>query len=189
MHQRQTTKSGHLLICCLSVCSCQDPNKVYQAYNDRDNVTHNFSMNGLQHANRLLGYEAFKTSDWEAVGEYDQPSSRHRAFVVPKADVTVEGVDIRRGEKVRIEESYKWPVSAAKKLWKQAGAKSGVIQSAFFSNKEGSYGKSLAMMHAYYSFTHLESSIYDVTNAIKEACCIDSLQRFTYSVDSKCIIQ
>lgn len=83
---------------------CQDPDKVYHAYNDRGDVTHNFTMNGLQHANRLLGHEAFDTSNWEAIGEYDQEGSRHRAFVVPKTDVVVEGVSIKKGEKIRIEE-------------------------------------------------------------------------------------
>jgi uncharacterized SAM-dependent methyltransferase len=83
---------------------CQDPDKVYHAYNDRGDVTHNFTMNGLQHANQLLGHEAFNIADWEATGEYDKQGSRHRAFVVPKTDVTVEGVSIKKGEKVRIEE-------------------------------------------------------------------------------------
>lgn len=88
--------------------ACQDPDKVYHAYNDRDGVTHRFTMNGLQHANRLLGREAFCTDDWEAVGEYDQVGERHRAFVVPKKDLQVEGVSLKQGEKIRIEESYKY---------------------------------------------------------------------------------
>jgi uncharacterized SAM-dependent methyltransferase len=71
-------------------------------------VTHNFTSNGLKHANRLLGYEAFRPEDWDAIGEFDKQGSRHRAFVVPKKDIEVEGTLIKRGEKVRIEESYKW---------------------------------------------------------------------------------
>lgn len=126
---------------------CQDPARVYHAYNDRAGVTHNFTMNGLKHANRLLGYEAFKLSDWEAVGEYDQEGSRHRAFVVPNTDVNVEGVLISKGEKLQIEESNKWPKHQADRLWlnaKRSGARPArdVIEGSCFSNAEGSYCKS-----------------------------------------------
>jgi EasF-like predicted methyltransferase len=91
----------------IALDGCQDADKVYHAYNDEKDVTHNFTSNGLRHANRLLGHEAFRTEDWEAVGEFDAEGSRHRAFVVPNKDVIVEGASIKKGERVRIEESYK----------------------------------------------------------------------------------
>lgn len=84
---------------------CLDPKSVFHAYNDRNGVTHEFTMNGLRHANRLLGYEAFDMDNWRAVGEYDSVGSRHRAFVAPQRDTIVEGVLVKQGEKVRIEES------------------------------------------------------------------------------------
>jgi L-histidine Nalpha-methyltransferase / hercynylcysteine S-oxide synthase len=91
----------------IALDGCQDAERVYHAYNDRGDVTHNFTLNGLKHANRLMDYQAFRLDDWDAVGEFDQQGSRHRAFVVPKRDVVVEGSLIRKGERVRIEESYK----------------------------------------------------------------------------------
>lgn len=94
---------GDLML--LGLDGCLDPSKVFHAYNDRDGVTHDFTMNGLHHANRLIGYEAFDPEDWTATGEYDSVGNRHRAFVVPKRDVTVEGVLVKQGERVRIEES------------------------------------------------------------------------------------
>lgn len=110
----------------------------YHAYNDKDDVTHAFTMNGLRHANKVLQHEAFKLSDWEAIGEYlyDREGSRHRAFVVPKTNVTVEGKEIKQGEKVRIEESYKWPRETAEAALRRA--KTAVLQT--LSNEEGSYG-------------------------------------------------
>lgn len=84
---------------------CLDPKDVFHAYNDRDGTTHNFTMNGLQHANRLLGYEAFDLDKWYPIGEYDSVGERHRAHVAPKSNVTVEGVFVKQGEKIRIEES------------------------------------------------------------------------------------
>lgn len=123
----------------IALDGCTDAHKVYSAYNDKGDVTHEFTANGLKHANQLLGYEAFKLSIWEAVGEYDQQGMRHRAFVVPNADVTVEGALIGKGEKVRIEESYKYPYQDAKKLFTQAGMRSGVMEGAFYKNTDSSY--------------------------------------------------
>ncbi len=104
-------------------------------------MTHNFTSNGLEHANRLLGYEAFNPDVWEAIGKYDSQGSRHQAFVAPEIDVTVEGALIKKGEKVRIEESHKWPFRRAKRLWYEAGAKHDIIEGSFCSNSEGNYCK------------------------------------------------
>jgi EasF-like predicted methyltransferase len=120
----------------LGVDACQDPDRVYDAYNDRDGVTHRFTMNGLHHANRLLGKEAFVTDNWEAIGEYDEEGGRHRAFVVPKKNLQVENVALQKGERIRIEESYKYSPFQAKQLWSAAG----VIESASWANENGSYG-------------------------------------------------
>ncbi|KAK4494315.1 hypothetical protein PRZ48_014613 [Zasmidium cellare] len=127
--------------------ACQDPEKVYHAYNDRDGVTHQFTMNGLHHANRLLGREVFHTDDWEAIGEYDKEGERHRAFVVPRRELEIEGVSLKQGEKVRIEESYKYNRKQADQLWAHAG----VIEFANWTNDTGTYGlhmlqKPLAMI-------------------------------------------
>lgn len=118
------------------VDACQDPAKVYRAYNDDQGVTHEFTMNGLKHANELLGYETFNLDDWKAIGHYDEVDGRHQAFVAPKRDLIVEGVAISADEWIRIEESYKYSPAQAERLWSE----SGVIEAASWSNAEGSYG-------------------------------------------------
>lgn len=140
----------------IALDGCQDPEKVYSAYNDQGEVTHNFTMNGLKHANKLLGHDAFKLPDWEAVGEYDRQGSRHRAFVVPKIDVTVEGVFISKGEKIQIEESNKIQPAEANRWWRNVDVLAkksrrmgvreeervgdfGALTSCAFSNEQGSY--------------------------------------------------
>ena len=136
----------------IALDGCQDADRVYHAYNDRGDVTHSFTSNGLRHANRILGYDAFRTEDWEATGEFDKQGSRHRAFVVPKKEVTVEGVRIRKGEKVRIEESYKWPKHEADALWRAVSAKSGsrIVEGAFYANEKGQDGEDGSYCKAYY---------------------------------------
>ena len=96
--------SDRLLI---GVDACQEPEKVYHAYNDSEGITNEFTLNGLRHANKLLGHTAFDLADWDAIGHYDEQDGRHQAFVSPKREVRVEGVIVHAGEKIRIEESYK----------------------------------------------------------------------------------
>ncbi|PNS18429.1 Ergothioneine biosynthesis protein 1 [Sphaceloma murrayae] len=105
----------------LGIDACTDPEKVYHAYNDRHGLTHEFVLNGLSQANKLLGYAAFTISDWEVIGEYDTVAGRHHAFVSPKKDVEVEGVQIRAGERIRIEESYKYSIDQSDELFQAAG--------------------------------------------------------------------
>lgn len=121
----------------LGLDCCTDPERVYHAYNDRDGVTHDFILNGLVHANELLGHEAFNLSDWKVIGEYDEPTDRHQAFVVPNKDVDIDGVLIQAGERVRIEESYKYNEALSLDLWRGAGIAAGVS----WQNQTGDYCK------------------------------------------------
>ncbi|EME40669.1 hypothetical protein DOTSEDRAFT_74272 [Dothistroma septosporum NZE10] len=116
--------------------ACQDPETVYHAYNDDTGVTHQFTMNGLHHANKLLGREAFRIEDWEAVGEYDQVGERHRAYVVPRRDVEVEGILCKKGERINIEESYKYNQEQAIHLFREAS----VQEVTYWTNETHSYG-------------------------------------------------
>lgn len=121
--------------------ACQDHDKVTLAYNDRNDVTARFTINGLKHANKLLGREVFKLEDWTAFGKYSAALGAHQAFVSPKIDVEVLGVTVAKDEWVQIEESYKYSPTQATKLWQQAGA----VESACWSNDAGDYGMLLLL--------------------------------------------
>lgn len=105
----------------IGIDACQDKDRVFQAYNDRKGTTHAFILNGLLHANRLIGRTAFQLEDWYVIGEYNVEKNCHQAFVVPKKDVYIEGTLIRSGERIRIEESYKYNSAQRKELWSAAG--------------------------------------------------------------------
>jgi uncharacterized SAM-dependent methyltransferase len=109
---------------------------VYHAYNDRNGVTHEFTLNGLKHANALMGTNAFNMEDWEAIGEYDEKAGRHHAFVAPRKDVVIDDIPIKSGERIRIEESYKYSREEAKELWELAKLAENVI----WANSKGDYG-------------------------------------------------
>lgn len=117
--------------------ACQDEDRVYHGYNDREGKTREFYLNGLVHANVVIGKEAFKLEDWDVVGEYDNIEQRHQAFYIPLVNVTIEDTYIRVGERVRFEESYKYSSSQSADLWKAAGLEAQGV----FGNSTDDYRK------------------------------------------------
>lgn len=126
---------GDVLI--IGIDACKNPEKVYHAYNDDQNVTHKFISNGLRHANRLLGSDEFNLDTWNVVGQYDEKGGRHVAYVSPNADATVDGIRIKMGEKIQIEESNKYSTDETNQLFAAAE----LVQGATFANQSGDYGK------------------------------------------------
>jgi uncharacterized SAM-dependent methyltransferase len=112
---------------------------VFHAYNDRYGVTHEFILNGLLHANRVLGYDAFNTKEWKVIGEYDKVNGRHHAFVAPLRDVTIAGVFVKANERIFIEQSLKYNDIDKFQLWEAAG----LAEGANWMNTEANYGQSV----------------------------------------------
>lgn len=110
--------------------ACKVPDRVYKAYNDSEGVTRQFYENGLSHANRVLGFEAFKPDEWEIVTGYDTDKARHQACYSPKVDVTINGITIPKGEKLIFEEAHKYGREERDELCRNAG----LIPQAEFSN-------------------------------------------------------
>jgi len=120
----------------IGIDSCKDPERVYHAYNDREGITHEFILNGLKHANEVMGEQAFHPSDWEVIGEFDRDAGRHHAFVSPRKDVLIDGVMILQGERIRIEESYKYSREEVQEIWE--GAK--LAENTVWASSRGDYG-------------------------------------------------
>lgn len=118
--------------------SCQNSNKVYRAYNDSKGVTEWFYRNGLDHANILLGHQTFKQDEWAIEGRYDSLEHRHEAYYVALKDVQIGHILIRKGEKLKLEESHKYSELESYQLWRAAGL---VPESSYF-NDDRTYGQS-----------------------------------------------
>ena len=121
----------------IGIDACQESDKVYHAYNDKRGITHEFILNGLMHANKLMGKEVFRKEDYKVLGEYDEVAGRHQAFYSPVKDVVVEGTIIKAGEKIRVEESYKYSLLQSNELWQRAG----LTVQARFGNRINDYRK------------------------------------------------
>lgn len=100
---------------------CKDPERVFRAYNDEKGVTRQFYLNGLSNANAILGFEAFKSGEWDAIGEFDQTLGCHKAYYVPLADTVINNIHIKKGEKIFFEQAFKYAADDCEKLWRDAG--------------------------------------------------------------------
>ncbi len=88
-----------------------------------DPISSRFVLNGLAHANRILGKEAFVLSEWRVIGEYvhDSNGGRHQAFYSPIRDTFVLGERIPAHERIQVEQSLKYSAAEATALWRSAG--------------------------------------------------------------------
>lgn len=118
--------------------ACKDPEKVFNAYNDSQGVTRQFYENGLAHANVVLGFEAFKPSEWEIITAYDTTEGRHHAFYSPNVDVTINGITIPKGERIFFEQSVKYGPDERDNLWRKAA----LIPQIKFRNAADNYRES-----------------------------------------------
>jgi len=117
--------------------ACQDPTRVFRAYNDKETVTEQFYRNGLEHANRLLGQQVFKQEEWEIEGYYDDKQNKHQASYVAVADIDNGGFSFRQGEKIHLEDAFKYSEAECDQLWHTAG----LIPQMVYSNHKGDYSK------------------------------------------------
>ncbi|KAJ5279181.1 hypothetical protein N7478_004553 [Penicillium angulare] len=115
--------------------ACKDPERVHKAYNDSHGITRQFYENGLQHANTVLGFDAFKPEDWEVITGYDSQDGCHQAFYSPKTDVIINDITIPKGEKLKLEEAYKYGRDERDELYRNAG----LISQVEFGNSDDSY--------------------------------------------------
>ena len=112
-----------------------DPDLVQRAYNDPEGDSEAFEMNALDHANSVMGYEAFKRSEWRYEGIYDAAGGLHEVNFVTTADVIIEDSTIPSGTKIRLERSYKYSEEEAQDLFDAAE----LVVSADWLDKRGLY--------------------------------------------------
>ncbi|KAF2492218.1 hypothetical protein BU16DRAFT_529576 [Lophium mytilinum] len=127
-------EEGDLML--IGIDACKDSSRVYDAYNDKQEVTHHFILNGLVHASRILGQgNIFNLEDWKVIGEFNSTDDCHQAFLSPVRDVSVDGISIRKGERIRIEESHKYSADETSSLFRVTG----LTREGKWSTKRGDY--------------------------------------------------
>ncbi|KAK5103632.1 hypothetical protein LTS08_003050 [Lithohypha guttulata] len=112
-----------------------DEDRIFRAYNDNRGVTERFYRNGLVHANKLFGYEAFKQDEWIVLGEYLKDENQHRASYVATKDILVDGIEIKKGEKLQFELANKFRDDQSDEIWREAA----LIPTAVYTDSVGKH--------------------------------------------------
>ncbi|KIW86193.1 hypothetical protein Z517_01588 [Fonsecaea pedrosoi CBS 271.37] len=115
--------------------ACQQPDRVFHAYNDSLHVTERFYRNGLTHANNILGYEAFRQDEWSIEGMYDEKQRKHQASYVALKTIKNKDFFFEKGEKIHLEDAFKYSEADRDALWHIAG----LIPQISYSNKTNDY--------------------------------------------------
>lgn len=124
--------TDHILI---GLDACQDPERVFLAYNDKAGITTRFYENGLENANRLLGYSAFQLEDWKIGTEYSKADQKHHAWYVAQRTIKTKDFSVQAGEIVLLEESWKFPRERQADIWRDAG----LTKQMLFTNSSEDY--------------------------------------------------
>lgn len=109
--------------------------RIFQAYNDSKGITEQFYRNGLEHANSVLGYDAFKQHEWAIEGRYVDDQHKHEAFYVALADIHTKDFTVAKGSKLSFEHAYKYNEEESDQLWHAAG----LVSRAIYTDKTGEY--------------------------------------------------
>ncbi|OCK74422.1 hypothetical protein K432DRAFT_339000 [Lepidopterella palustris CBS 459.81] len=140
---RSFLSSGSSMIIALD--GCQDQEQIARSYEGQCN--REFVLNGLPHANQLLGTNAFDINDWEFVGRWNSKLWMHESFYVARKDLALtvcgETYHFRMGETIRSIRSGKWPKMKVMEICREAGGK--VMDS--WMNCEETYGVYLVGKH------------------------------------------
>ena len=137
----------------VGVDACMTPARVRLAYNDPEGLNARFILNALDHANTLLGYEAFNKADWTVRGEWNPALGAHDQYLVPQRDLVFRNKLFERGKGLLIVHSFKYNAKQQAQLWKSAG----LCETEQWSNPAGSYGKLAPGIGAKYVPTDLVS--------------------------------
>lgn len=137
-HIRSFLSSGASMI--IAVDGCQDQEQIARSYEGESN--REFVLNGLSHANELLGTKAFDVDDWGFVGAWNEKVWMHESFYVAKRDLELtvcgEWYHFGNGDTMRSIRSGKWPKAKVTEICRDAG---GVVVESWL-NREESYGES-----------------------------------------------
>lgn len=122
----------------IALDGCMIGDKVYRAYNDAQGLNRSFILNALDHANHVLGYEAFRRSEWTVHGEWNAAAGSHDQYLVPLQDVAFQGKEFEAGKRILVVRSFKYDNKQKAQLWKAAG----LIEKARWTKSNGPYGES-----------------------------------------------
>lgn len=105
--------------------ACNQVSKITAAYDPTSKPFRDFILNGLYHANTVIGHDMFHVSDWACAIEFNPLARVLQVSYTPHCDVRLKingsSVTIRKGEKVSATISGKWTEKDMEAITAEAG--------------------------------------------------------------------
>ncbi|KAF7167699.1 hypothetical protein CNMCM6106_003127 [Aspergillus hiratsukae] len=105
--------------------ACQQERRIMEAYDHGQEALHNFILNGLRHANSVLGIETFCIDDWTCTCRFDVKDRMLKVYYIPCKDTELVynglRVPLQKGTEIEAINSGKWTVRDVQAIAKQAG--------------------------------------------------------------------
>lgn len=105
--------------------ACNQVSKITAAYDPASKPFRDFILNGLHHANTVIGQDIFHVSDWACAIEFNPLAHVLQISYTPNRDVRLEtdgcSVTIRKGEKISATTSGKWTEEEMEAVAAEAG--------------------------------------------------------------------
>ncbi|KAG2420427.1 hypothetical protein HFD88_000039 [Aspergillus terreus] len=100
---------------------CEDQQRIMIAYDTSNPHLQAFLLNGLCQANAVFGREAFELKDWSCETEFCPRQQSLDVYYVPLRNLHVdidggEGVQLRRGQRIKVISSGKWTKTLIAKM-------------------------------------------------------------------------
>lgn len=90
--------------------SCKDPHTLWLSYHDEEGLFEGFIRNGLEHTNRVLGYDWYKAKDWTVGGKFVNNPFMHQFVITAKKDLEIKDpkVSMIKGTQIDCYEAFKY---------------------------------------------------------------------------------
>ncbi|CAG9984606.1 unnamed protein product [Clonostachys byssicola] len=109
----------------VAVDACQKESRVLEAYDSDQEALREFILNGLRHANTIMGRQMFNSDEWDCVCRFDAHDHTLRVYYTCRMDteLTVDGhrLSLANGSQIEAITSGKWTVGDVQQIAKRAG--------------------------------------------------------------------
>ncbi|KAK3179272.1 hypothetical protein K4F52_009243 [Lecanicillium sp. MT-2017a] len=109
----------------VAVDACQQESRVLEAYDSDQKALRDFILNGLRHANSIMGRDMFNRDQWGFVCRFDAHDHTLRVYYTCHKDteLTVDGhrLSLASGSEIEAVTSGKWTVGDVQQIAKRAG--------------------------------------------------------------------
>lgn len=143
----------------IAVDGCTAHDQILRAYDMSSGASREFVLNGLSHANHLIGEDVFLSADWGFVTAWNAATWMHESFYVAQRELTIEiegeSFDFKEGDRVTAIMSGKWPKEVVGRICEKVGVR--VVES--WGNKADSYRELLFTPFGNSLLTTIQASI------------------------------